>query len=85
MIFSVVLDLTNRRAQMLTNPFTGKELFAFYELNMFGTPKEEAEETWELVGRNKKRTYNEMAKMINERMRSEPNFIKGEQSPERLP
>lgn len=64
---------------MLDNPFSGKELFALYHGHMQGVDREECDRTWEEdVGKLKKQTWNAMAKTINQRMRSESNYIKGE-------
>lgn len=66
---------------MLTNPFTGKELFTVHEFHMRGHSKEIAEDMWEEeAGKSKKQAWNNLAKAVNERMKSELSYIKGEQS-----
>lgn len=66
---------------MLTNPFTGKELFTTHEFYMRGHSKEIAEDMWEEeAGKSKKQAWNNLAKIVNERMRSEPSYIKGKLS-----
>lgn len=66
---------------MLTNPFTGKELFCQFEFFIRGGSKEANEEIWEEeAGKSKKAAWNSLAKIVNERMRSEPSYIKGELS-----
>lgn len=57
---------------MLKQPFSGKELFAHYEASMKGHSKEAAEELWdEEIGKTKKQAWNNLAKLINNRMQME--------------
>jgi hypothetical protein len=65
---------------MLNQPFTGKELFIEYETQMFRfnrssyTPEELAQaeqDEWDSIGKTKKQAWNNMAKIINQRMRGE--------------
>lgn len=57
---------------MLKQPFSGKELFTIYEMNMRSVAAEDAEELWEEhTGKTKKQAWNNLAKTINSRMQME--------------
>jgi hypothetical protein len=66
---------------MLKQPFSGKELFIEYEFQMGRFDKHnfelqtELEETstafWDTQGKTKKQAWNNLAKMINQRMQNE--------------
>jgi hypothetical protein len=65
---------------MLNKPFSGKELFLMYEKGMdkYGLAtisEEDKDELWDITGKTKKQTYNNMAKEINDRMRAEKGEI----------
>jgi uncharacterized protein VirK/YbjX len=62
---------------MLTKPFSGKELFIEYEIQMGRLVRfQDEEETnydeiWDNNGKTKKQSWNNLAKLINRRMDEE--------------